>query len=120
MSAKYFSDNGITQEDNSKYEPILDHIWEVIRTNDDFNTIKRIKYAKYSYTYPIMQSHVMIQKNLDEKIEKDHIQLLKRYEKIRYEHERKQMDIEKETNAYVPEVIPEGEDGDFSSEDSDD
>ena len=120
MSAKYFSDNGITQEDNSKYEPILDHIWEVIRTNDDFNTIKRIKYAKYSYTYPIMQSHVMIQKNLDEKIEKDHIQLLKRYEKIRYEHERKQMDIEKETNAYVPEVIPEGEDGDFPSEDSDD
>ena len=120
ISKKYFLDNCINEEDDSKYDTIIEHLWEIIKSNEDFNTVKQIKCAKYTYSYPINQTHILIQQNIDDKLEKEHIKLLKRYEKLRYENERKQMDIEKETNAYVPDFIPQGDDADFLSEESDD
>jgi hypothetical protein len=88
---------------------IIKHIQNIILTSHNFSQRKDVKYAKQKYTFPERAVHKQLDKEINEKIEKDHSRLLKRYEKIRFTNERKMFMEEEKINAFIP---PQGMDND--------
>ena len=95
---------------------MIKHIQNIIQTSPNFSQRKDVKYAKQKYIFPERAIHKQLDKEISEKIEKDHSRLLKRYEKIRFTNERKMFMEEEKINAFIPPERIDNDIGEYEEE----
>ena len=91
---KYIEKNNLNSEDEKNFAFFFDHLYKVIESNYDFNNRKIVIKAKYNYIMPVLKSHVEKQTMIDSNLRKAHLDLLKRFEKLRVAKERRNMELE--------------------------